>query len=190
MSDLVDRFIQRYGRLPTERDPDYLEMLRMTKYRFLDVPQMKPGKCSNCGSSKVDGRKYLDFGLEVDWYGIVYICSLCLLDITNNIGLFVPYNEEIKKLQREVIALRALNDRGQELQNVVLHTFEEVKNHFVDVQSPSNYTDADINPSMEPDKAATNSSGTFKTESGVTKSTPSSRRSDVPSLAKLLEAGD
>src|SRR3954466_860008 len=81
-------FVKKYGKLPTEIDPDYLEMLRMSRYRILDVPDVAPAKCANCGSSKNDGRKYVDFGLQVDWYGVVYFCGLCLADIARDMGLF------------------------------------------------------------------------------------------------------
>lgn len=46
---------------------------------------MLPGKCSICGGMKYDGRKWIDFGLSIDWYGVVYLCTFCFEEIKTQI---------------------------------------------------------------------------------------------------------
>lgn len=36
-----------------------------------------PGKCVSCGSGD-KSRRYADFGLDLEFYGTVYLCELCL----------------------------------------------------------------------------------------------------------------
>ncbi len=190
--DLVTRFILKYGRLPTERDPDYLELLRMTKFRVIERPDVAPFKCANCLSAKEGDRQYVDFGAYVDWYGTILFCTLCLNEIGMHAGLFKAYEIQILKLEETISSLRAAQVTAEELKSVVLHTFEEVKEYFdnlpasgsesainsnagVGTDQESNYTDAD-----KPDSAAQG------TESKPVKSTAKSGSKNLPSLADLL----
>lgn len=188
MSLLVyHQFVKRYGRLPTEIDPDYLEMLRMSKYRILDVPDLKPGKCANCGSSKNDGRKYVDFGLEVDWFGIVFICGICLGDVARQMGLFKVYEDKIAELESKLKSFTDLKTEGKVLQDVVLKTFEEVKEYFVSLHSTGDDSSSSSDASVVPNKKP-NEQGTTKTSTRTTQSNSSGGSKNLPSLADLLSA--
>jgi hypothetical protein len=127
---VVDAFIQRYGRLPTEIDPDYLEMLNMTKYRIKDYPDIKMAKCANCGATKDDGRKYVDFGLDVDWYGIVWLCGLCLRDIANAMGLFKDHEVKIIELELETKRHIELLANGPALQEQLEDYVNRLKEYY------------------------------------------------------------
>src|SRR5688500_3188971 len=94
MTSHLEKFHNKYGRLPTENDPDYLEMLKMSKFRILSKPDSSPGKCASCGGFKEDGRKYVDFGLYVDWYGTVLLCSLCAKEMAEVLGFIQEINQE------------------------------------------------------------------------------------------------
>lgn len=183
----MERFIQKYGRLPTEFDPDYLELLQMSKYRIVDVPDLKPSKCANCGSTKNDGRKYIDFGLDIDWFGIVFICGMCLIDIAKNMGLFTRFIEENTRLRESIHNSTALEERGVEIEKTVLHVFEEVKSYFDRLHPTSPDTPADSGPVLEPDPSVSES-GTDTAESGTSKSTDVPRSKNVLSLADLLDS--
>ncbi len=194
-SDLVNRFIHMHGRLPTEYDPDYLELLRMTKYRILDVPDVSPSKCGNCGSTKKDGRTYVDFGLHVDWYGALFLCSLCVNDIAKAMGIFDKYNEEIASLKNKLDSVHIAAANGADLEEKVLHIFEEVKDYFDSLHSTRDNATASDVAGMESDKSESISETV--TESGgksaevhkrATKSTTSSGPKDLPSLAELLKS--
>lgn len=186
---IMNLFIQKYGRLPTEFDSDYLEMLRMSKYRILAIPDLKPGKCANCGSAKNDGRKYVDFGLEVDFFGIVYLCGFCLKDIANNMDLFRSYIDEIGALKAELLNIKVQQQKEDSLEHKMLHTFREVKEYIASI-----YPDLD-NSSPNGSSDVVTNKGSVKTESGSdgtesesVKSDSGKRPTELRSLAELLEA--
>lgn len=186
MTSLVDRFIAKYGRLPTELDPDYLEMLRMSKYRILDVPDAQPGKCDNCGASKRDGRKYIDFGLHVDWHGAVHLCTDCLKDIASEAGLFSELEAKLKLLLAEQEKLDSLRNQGVELHEIVVKTFKEFEDFYAGLHSVSNNSSPDSSSNVVIDETSSSGSGSAKTESTTTKSTNGTGRKNVRSLTDLL----
>lgn len=188
MSSLVDRFIHKYGRLPTEVDPDYLEMLHMSKYQISDVPMFKPGKCANCGSSKNDGRKYVDFGLEVDWYGTVFLCGHCLTDVANAMGLFDDLKRQLTDLQVDRNNAEELQEQGEALHETVISTFKEFENYYdrLSLHTAGNHTPSDITPSVVPDET-TVEPGIDETKPRPVKSTSGSRRTNLRSLTDLLD---
>lgn len=88
----------------------------------LPRPLMLPGCCAICGytgtnvDSPGDIRVFIDFNLDVEFYGRVYWCSGCLLGAANNLGwLGVEQTEELRsKVQAqesELIVLREQNER-------------------------------------------------------------------------------
>lgn len=186
MTSLLEKFVSKYGRLPTEVDPDYLEMLRMSKYRILAVPDVSPGKCANCGSSKNDGRKYVDFGLQVDWYGAVFLCGECLHDVSNAMGLFDALRAELVEAQEKKISADALQETGVELHDRVVKTFKELEEFYVGVSTHRLDSDSDSSPGLVDDSTESSEQRTDSAKPRVTKSTTSSRRSNPPSLANLL----
>jgi len=193
---LADRFHQRYGRVPTEVDPDYLEMLRMSKYRIYDFPPVQPSKCANCGSSKVDGRKYIDIDLQVDWYGVVYFCTFCLHDIADKAGLYDELSKEIERANNTALLLSTLAEQGKRLRVELQDVVGEVKEYLniIEHHLPNDDSASDSSSSVDIDKEPTKqeSDGTQqqpdRTKSTTTKSTSSSGRKNVPSLAELLNS--
>lgn len=196
MHPRVQKFLEQYGRLPTEKDPDYLEMLNMGKYRILDVPDESPGKCGNCGASKNDGRKYIDFGLHVDWYGAVHLCSHCLKDIAAAMGLFESLKEELQKANETNDNVKLLQQQGARLHETVVSTFKEFEEFYAQlpsnsqpelVSAPDTNSDLDAEePTTEPSEPRTNAP-----KPRATKSTSSAGRENVRSLADLLnDPGD
>lgn len=183
---MLDRFVAKFGRLPTEYDPDYLEMLAMSKYRILAIPDVKPHKCANCGSTKIDDRKYVDFGLEVDWYGAVMLCTHCLKDIANTAGLFTKLEMKILDLELKNKDIQQLQEQGARLHENVAKLGEEFKNYYVSLYSLGDDPSPDNSSNMESDPPAVEQS-TDITESATTKSSASSGRKNISKLAELLE---
>lgn len=194
---LFQYFVQKYGRLPTEVDPDWLELLRMSKYRILAVPDVQPGKCANCGSTKQDGRKYIDVGLHIEWYGALFFCSLCMHELAKALGLFEKQDRELLELREKLAARNFLELQSSRLEETILHTFEEVKTYFNDVRADGGSTPVDRTSNVESDKTAADESGITKetsggdslskdTESGTTESDSIPRRENFPKLTDLL----
>jgi len=78
----------------------------MGQVQVLAIPEVLPQTCCVCGSGRTDdGRKYIDTGLSLDHYGVVYFCTLCLNQIVRQVGTFVPI-EEYKSLEQWVVFYR------------------------------------------------------------------------------------
>lgn len=191
--NLHDQFVQKYGRPPTEFDPDYLEMLNMTKYRIVEIPDKKQAKCSNCGSTKNDGRKYVDFGLEVDWYGIVFLCGLCVYDIARTMDCFADYINRIDKLEAENETLKnLLLAKGDTLELMLGSLMGEVKEYFDGLRAISNNNESnfstvvDFNSSSSTDNTTESDRAPGKAEQRTSKSTTGSGLKNVSSLTELL----
>lgn len=61
----------------------------LSRVQVLDNPILAPGTCCLCGSAGGDGRKFIDFGKQLDWFGAVYFCSHCIAEVARSIG-FIP----------------------------------------------------------------------------------------------------
>lgn len=169
----VDRFIMKYGRLPTEFDPDYLEMLQMGKFRILDAPDVSPGKCSNCGASKPDGRKYIDIGLHIEWYGAFYLCGLCLNELSEAMGLYAHFKEDILELRNQLEAENALWEQGVRLHGAVVGLFKEFEEFYANLPSTDMGDDSDSFSDVDTEESDSEQ-GTSQTKSGTAKSSTGS----------------
>jgi len=76
----------------------------MSRVQVLDNAPVAPGTCILCGSSGGDGRKFVDFGMQIDWIGAIYFCTECFGEVSRAIGYipvaeFDAINKEIKSVQ-------------------------------------------------------------------------------------------
>jgi hypothetical protein len=181
MTSLLERFINRYGRLPTEVDPDYLEMLRMTKYQILDTPRFSPGKCANCGAHKNDSRKYVDFGLSIDWYGVVYLCGTCVHDIANNLGMIPKEEEKTDNTSLDNLKTE-FKTSVTKLEQVLKEFHEYGVSLGVNLQSINLEHNSNNSTVETSDKSGTNSS-----KSRTIKSASGSGHKDIRSLTDILD---
>lgn len=85
-------------------------------------PLTLPGCCAVCGYSGTnvgdagDIRVFIDWQLDVEFYGRVYLCSDCILQAANALGwLGVKQAEELRakvsEQESELIVLREQNER-------------------------------------------------------------------------------
>jgi hypothetical protein len=189
-----NKFVQMYGRMPTEFDKDYLELLRMGKYRILDVPDVKVTNCANCGSTKNDGRKYIDFGLNLDWHGCVFLCGLCLKDTAQAMGLFDHWIDLARQAEERAEAAEALLAKRENLYELVVKTHEELKDFYGSLHSLGIHPDSAPLISVEPYKetpggpdASSDEPVINEPKPRVVKSAASSGRPNISSLADLLK---
>jgi hypothetical protein len=184
-----EKFVLKYSRLPTEFDPEYLELLHMGKFRILDVPDVSPGKCSNCGSSKNDGRKYIDIGLHIEWYGAFYLCGLCLNELAEAMGLYADLRAHLFELQRDSKTVGALQEQGERLHETVISVFREFEEFYANLPTPSVDSDSDSNSSESSvgDEKSSLEQGHIETESGIVKSPTSSGSKNVRSTTKRVD---
>lgn len=66
-----------------------------SRFQLVDSPAL-PGKCAVCGysasgeSEPSDRRRYIDFGMDLDYYGAVVICTTCIEEVATGMGYILP----------------------------------------------------------------------------------------------------
>lgn len=94
----------------------------MTRFNLVDASALAlPGNCTICGSVAPD-RKYIDFGLNIEFVGSVYFCTLCMAEAVRLMGFIDPEvhvklvhelaesKQAIEGLERDCTDLHALVD--------------------------------------------------------------------------------
>ena len=101
------------------------------RFQVLSYSELQyPHKCSTCGSFSGDnGKRYVDFGCWVEFYGTVYICTDCFLGATTELDVvpmsrFKETEQRNLELQTVVQTLisenRALRDGIEHLRNSII----------------------------------------------------------------------
>lgn len=127
---------------------------QLGRFVVTNRPTASPGSCVVCGYTG-DQRQYLDFRLDFEFYGSVYLCSDCMVDAGNCLGFATPekfdaalatikeQNEIIEELRTaltlseqtvDVLSQRRLSDRA--LANA---SKPVVDNHELKTEQPTDY---------------------------------------------------
>lgn len=72
----------------------------------LENPVALPGKCYYCGG--VSKNHYIDTGIQIEFYGALYICNECFVTLADKMGYL--NKNDVKNLLDEVSQLRDHND--------------------------------------------------------------------------------
>ena len=99
-----------------------------SKIQVLEAPRLPPGTCAVCGSSSNDDRQYMDLGIDIEFYGVFYLCTFCFLQAVNTLGCLTKeqttaLEDENNRLRQRIInfeakeaaldgAINALRDSG------------------------------------------------------------------------------
>jgi hypothetical protein len=136
-----------------------------------------PHKCAVCGTS--EKGDYFDFGLDLDYYGTVYICLMnCFREAANCIDYYSPaqHGLALERIEQLRDANNKLIDENEELRNA-LGSLDRAgltgKHHF----SPDPYLTKKSLPEPEPESAVVTEP--TKTESRPTQSVDKPRPSNV-----------
>lgn len=96
------------------------------RFHVLDQPYAAPSKCAFCslGHSQDGTVQFIDTTLDLDYYGVVYICSNCLTEISRSLGYIPPAMwEEIVKSSTDTLIenerLQAENDGLRSAVNIL-----------------------------------------------------------------------
>lgn len=119
------------------------------RFQTVEHPVALPGKCVVCGSVGGDGRKFVDCGFELEFYGVVYFCEHCWKEGCESLGI---------STREDVIALReALDECWNWLQEAKA---ENVKLRdglsrldFLRTPEPSDIPSTPIEEPIEPEKS-------------------------------------
>jgi len=120
-----------------------------------------PGKCASCGYSGGTNdlsadyeRMFIDFGFDVDFYGVVGFCTDCVKEMGTVLGLVPPeeYQKVLTDLSAEISRSQELGLANDQLRGTI-HTLTDVDRtpHFIVRQgSESESTVAESDSESEP----------------------------------------
>lgn len=126
------------------------------RFRVLERPSVAPGKCGVCGA--VD-KPVIDFGFDLDYYGVVYFCIECICEAASLLGM-VPNNELVTaQLVQQDLADRL--ETSGELINEYVNRINDLHDEFTRRLSGES-----IPSSEEPAEVSADVSGNAPTEPG------------------------
>jgi hypothetical protein len=108
-----------------------------SRVQVIDVPLLAPGSCVLCGTVGGDGRKFLDFGKSIKWYGAVYFCTECFREFAEGAG-FIPV-ATFDKLHNEFRELQVKFDQMQAKYKPVADVLEQFSSNNVADPPIGNY---------------------------------------------------
>lgn len=131
----------------------------MSRINILDVAPVAPGTCILCGSAGGDGRKFVDFGKQVDWIGAIYFCTECFGEVARAIGWvpvaeFNELNAEVKSLKSEATVHVNQNKRILDALRIIFVELDR------DPDTVDTYLERMLESAPEPEEDEPDDSGT------------------------------
>lgn len=90
------------------------------KVQFSQVPQTAPGQCAICGSGQ-DKNGFIDTGLDFDFWGRVFFCFNCGLQLAAVFGFISPldYADLEAELDFNKLELESANEEIKNLRGIL-----------------------------------------------------------------------
>jgi hypothetical protein len=79
-----------------------IEIPVTSRFSIHEKPINAPGVCCVCKHPGGGDRFFVDFGFQLDWYGAVYFCSECIIELSSAVG-FVP-NARLKNSEEKLLS--------------------------------------------------------------------------------------
>jgi hypothetical protein len=88
-----------------------------SRIQILNTPVAAPGTCVICGSAGDDNRSFIDFGLNIDYFGVIYFCTICFAEIAVACNFVdnTHYRELLQRNQELTEALEQAQLRNESL---------------------------------------------------------------------------
>lgn len=93
-----------------------------SRIQILERPVAAPGKCIVCNAVDNDGgRKFIDFGEQIDWYGAVYFCTFCINELATVCGWASSLSLEnaLRRIEELKETLGAANKNSRSLKDAL-----------------------------------------------------------------------
>ena len=157
------------------------------RFKVVNHPEALPNKCVSCSVSFGDEkRKFIDTTLDLDFYGVVYFCTNCFLEIANMLGFVSP--------EQNVGIISAFNSIQESAQRLVLEN-EALRSSLRDladhrcyssgiIHGPENIVIVDDGPGIIPEGNSENSDDGIDETSGNAKPDVIERPANVRGTAK------
>jgi len=87
----------------------------------VDMPVALPAKCVSCGNPySQDGRKFVDLHIDVERYGRIYFCTLCMGEVARyiNYAPIADFEDDQKMIQKLSDELEGLEYENRELRGI------------------------------------------------------------------------
>lgn len=119
-----------------------LDQQGSNKIQVTEHANVAPNKCANCSfSGREPGRYFIDFGVDLEFYGTIYLCTGCFAECANILGWISP--ERADKLLLRDAELTAEIERLREIEARYVH----IASYFDDDdRSGGNIPGFDSNP--------------------------------------------
>jgi hypothetical protein len=143
-----------------------------SRFNVLDAPVALPGYCTICRASQNDGRKYLDIGFDLDWYGAVYFCGFCLTEAMGYLGWHSPeeYSKVISDNERLVQKVDELEAENVKLR-AALHNLD-----FLGINVSERISDPFVLPEINDEESSEGNESDESVNSGEGENIPQSVR--------------
>lgn len=112
------------------------------KIQFVQITQTAPGCCATCGSGQ-DKYGFVDTGLDAEFWGRVYFCSNCALEIAAVFGFISPgdYADLEAELDYGKLELEKMTEKADNFERILsgldgLRAL--IPGSFIDSNLPSN----------------------------------------------------
>lgn len=152
-----------------------IEKVSMGRFQVFDQPIAVPGNCIVCGSVGDNKRKFVDFGITLEFTGVVYFCTFCLSELSEAMG-FVSreqLDEAIEVIKKKNEELKELADECERLRSIA-NAIDFLGLHSVGPASPDVSSDRDDDASHDGDVESES-----RNVEGVAKSTDGRGRKNV-----------
>lgn len=95
-----------------------LDKQASNKVQITVVPRALPAKCASCGYAGGDSDRYfIDFGLDIDFYGVVYFCTDCFRNVCVSLDYAGP--STVQSLRERVAVLEAAVKQYEGMKDVL-----------------------------------------------------------------------
>jgi hypothetical protein len=98
-----------------------------SRIQILKTPLAIPGKCIVCGAvDSEQGRTYIDFGFSIKFYGAVYFCSFCFVEIAEALDFIknTKFLQLLETNQELKVALSVKDKRIEALNGILRDSFD------------------------------------------------------------------
>lgn len=113
--------------------PIPLDLQGSNKVQITRTPQVAPHACCNCGfGGEQEGRYFIDFGIDIEYYGTILICTECF----GEVAALVDYDSPAISLKKSDIigVLTQENSRLREIEakyNVIMDVVGTIDGNLV-----------------------------------------------------------
>lgn len=143
-------------------------MTEPTLVQILNIPIAAPGTCVICGSPGDDKRKFIDFNLTIDYFGVVYFCTFCFSEIANACNFIENsgYQSLLQRNQELKGALESANTRIESLNATLRDCFNgnSPVDTLRDVPNSHGVSQASKGNNQRPDVPTADSNESFNVE--------------------------